>query len=289
MSALVSVVIIFLDEVAFLEEAVRSVFAQSYPHWELILVDDGSSDGSSALARRYAERFPTRVRYLDHDGHRNLGMSASRNLGVAHARGAYIAFLDADDVWLPRKLEEQVAVMEREPEAGMVYGRTLIWYGWTRDEADVRRDETIDLGVAPDSLVRPPELLLLLLENRVQTPTTCNAMLRRSVFDRVGGFEESFHGLYEDQAFFTKVHAAVPSYVSGACWAKYRQHDGSCSAAEGEYFAGRLRFLEWVAGYFDEQGVRDPIGIRALREQKRRCRWGRLVGAIQHAAGAVRR
>jgi glycosyltransferase involved in cell wall biosynthesis len=281
MSPLVSTVIIFLDAARFLDEAIRSVFAQTYSDWELLLVDDGSRDGGSAIARGYANRFPERVRYLEHHGHENLGMSASRNLGVRRARGEYVAFLDADDVWLPHKLEEQVAVMEREPEAGMVYGRTLIWNGWTGDVADEKRDETLDLGVPPDSLVRPPALLLLLLENRVQTPTTCNALFRRSVFDRVGGFEESFRGLYEDQVFFTKVHASVPSYVSGSCWAKYRQHDGSCSATAREYFAGRLRFLKWAAGYLEQTCASEPVVRRALHAHIRRCRWGRLVGVMR--------
>ena len=88
---LVSVVVIFLDAERFLEEAVGSVLAQTFDHWELLLVDDGSTDGSTAIARRYARTHPGRIRYLEHDGHRTLGMSASRNLGLFHGRGHYIA------------------------------------------------------------------------------------------------------------------------------------------------------------------------------------------------------
>jgi len=72
---LVSVVVIFLDAARFLEEAVASVLAQDHPNWELLLVDDGSRDGSSAIARRYAERHPGRVRHLEHAGHANRGKS----------------------------------------------------------------------------------------------------------------------------------------------------------------------------------------------------------------------
>src|SRR5206468_2884667 len=78
----VSVVVIFLNAERFLDEAIQSVMGQTYPHWELLLVDDGSTDGSSAIARGYTERQPNRVRYLEHPGHRNAGMSASRNLGL---------------------------------------------------------------------------------------------------------------------------------------------------------------------------------------------------------------
>src|SRR3712207_221993 len=77
----VSVVVIFLDAARFLGEAVASVLGQTYGAWELLLVDDGSTDGSSALARGYAAAQPGRVRYLEHPGHANRGMSAARNLG----------------------------------------------------------------------------------------------------------------------------------------------------------------------------------------------------------------
>src|SRR3989442_388097 len=105
-SARVSVVIPFLNAEKFIQETIESVFAQTYPDWELLLVDDGSTDGSKTIAQHYAARFPDKVRYLTHNNHQNKGRSASRNLGFEHARGELIAFLDSDDVWLPRKLEE---------------------------------------------------------------------------------------------------------------------------------------------------------------------------------------
>jgi glycosyltransferase involved in cell wall biosynthesis len=104
----VSIITIFLDEERFIGEAVESVSAQTYRDWELLLLDDGSTDGSTEIARRFTEQHPGWIRYLDHPGHANRGMSATRNLGLAHARGPFLAFLDADDVWLPSKLAEQV-------------------------------------------------------------------------------------------------------------------------------------------------------------------------------------
>jgi len=114
-SGLVSVVIIFLNERRFMEEAIQSVFEQTYNDWELILVDDGSNDRSSDIARGYASRYPERIRYLEHPEHENRGMSASRNLGLEHGRGEFVALLDADDVWLPHKLERQVEVLAQHP------------------------------------------------------------------------------------------------------------------------------------------------------------------------------
>src|SRR5262245_29579160 len=104
----VSIITIFLNAEPYLDEAIRSVLSQSYDNWELLLVDDGSIDGGTGIAKRYARSFPRKIHYLDHDGHQNKGMSASRNLGVSYAMGEHIAFLDADDVWLPDKLEQQV-------------------------------------------------------------------------------------------------------------------------------------------------------------------------------------
>ena len=123
---LVSAITIFLDAETFLREAIESVLAQTYANWELLLVDDGSTDGSTEIALGYARLYPQRIRYLEHEGHRNRGMSASRNLGIPHARGEYIALLDADDVWLPLKLERQVAILESDPESAMVYGATRV-------------------------------------------------------------------------------------------------------------------------------------------------------------------
>src|SRR5215207_10509527 len=136
---LVSCIIIFLNAERFMREAIESVFAQTYDNWELLLVDDGSTDGSTHMALRYAERHSGKVRYLEHLGHQNRGMSASRNLGLSHAKGEYIGFLDADDVWLPHKLQQQVQILNSHPEAGMVYGTWQYWYSWTGRPEDIQR------------------------------------------------------------------------------------------------------------------------------------------------------
>src|SRR5262245_41969518 len=112
MPPLVSVIVNFFNEEKFLAEAVESVFNQTHTNWELLLVDDGSTDASSRIAQRYSEQYRGRVLYLEHQGHRNRGMSASRNLGIHHAKGEYITFLDADDIWLSTKLERQTAIMQ---------------------------------------------------------------------------------------------------------------------------------------------------------------------------------
>src|SRR4051794_27634695 len=129
----VSVIIAFHNEERFLSEALDSVTAQTSDDWEMLLVDDGSTDRSAVMAQERAARSGGRVRYLTHSDTGNHGAGAARNLGLAHARGEYVAMLDADDVWLPNKLAEQVGLMD-ETGAGLVYGRVQIWRSWQRGD-----------------------------------------------------------------------------------------------------------------------------------------------------------
>jgi glycosyltransferase involved in cell wall biosynthesis len=258
---LISCIIIFLNGEKFIEETIASIFAQTYKNWELLLVDDGSTDNSSAIAQNYAKQYPDKICYLEHPNHQNQGMSATRNLGISQAKGEYIGFLDADDIWLPEKLAEQLTILARETEAAMVYGRTQIWYSWNQKvTTDHPKDFFYDLGVTPNTLIKPPQLFIQLLENKYQTPTTCNALIRRAVFEKVGMFEKDFPTMYEDQVFFSKVLLERAVFVSDQCWAKYRQHPDSCSesADNQKYYETRKRFLHWLDNYLTSKQVSDP-------------------------------
>ncbi len=255
---LVSAIIIFLNGEKYLDEAVQSVIHQTFTNWELLLVDDGSTDKSTAIALSYANSFGNKIKYLEHEGHKNKGMSATRNLGIKHAGGDYIGFLDADDVWLPNKLQEQLEIFRQNTECGMVYGRTEIWHSWTMKTEDVNKDYFYPLGVAPDSVVYPPKITLLLLENKAQSPTTCNALFTKDVFQKVGLFLEDFKGMFEDAAFFSKVGLFFPTYVSNKVWARYRQHDESCSIVSEKAEASeqaRYRFLKWFDDYLNSKKI----------------------------------
>lgn len=244
----VSAIIIFLNEERFLGEAIASIRAQTFSDWEIILVDDGSTDRSSEIARSVADG--DRIRYIEHPNHENRGMSASRNAGIAASRGEFISFLDADDVWVPEKLAEQLAIFDALPKTDMVYGRTLIWHEWNPDATT--QDFCYDLGVTPDRLYPPTALLPILIRNRVQTPTSINPLMRRTLVDRAGGFEEQFRTMFEDQVFFIKTHLISNCYVDDRVWAKYRQHGASCCAqSEGKLHDLRARrtFLIWMTPY----------------------------------------
>ncbi len=266
----VSVVIIFLNADRFLQEAVDSVFAQTHRDWELLLVDDGSTDDSSGIAQQIAERYPERVRYLEHPDHANRGRSAARNLGIHHARGQFVAFLDADDVWLPYKLERQLALMRSRSGVGMVYGTTQLWYSWTGDPLDAGRDLTPDLGVALGVPLEGSVFLASMLQRQALSPCTCSMLLRREVVQAVGGFEAAFRGMYDEQAFVAKVCLATPILASGECWDRYRQHPGSYDSiakATGEHGSARRFFLEWLKAYLLAHGIDDRLVWEALRKE----------------------
>jgi glycosyltransferase involved in cell wall biosynthesis len=250
---LVSAIIIFWNGEKYLQEAIDSVLSQTYDAWELLLVDDGSTDGSTRIAKLMAAAHPAKVRYLEHEGHANRGMSASRNLGIRHAKGEFVALLDADDVWLPEKLTRQVPILESRPDVGMLYGPTQYWHSWTGAADDQQRDDTPDLGVPLDTQFAPAELMTLVYPlGPAPAPCLCSLLIRRDLLQRVGGFEESFVCFYEDQAFLTKVYLSESVYVSSGCWDRYRIHPDSCSATverSGQYEEFRTAFLTWLGRY----------------------------------------
>jgi glycosyltransferase involved in cell wall biosynthesis len=145
----------------YLGEAIDSVFAQDHRPIELIVVDDGSTDGSAEIAQRYSE-----VRYFYQD---NAGNGAARNRAVEAAKGDYFAFVDADDRFTPGKLERQIAALDRQPELDMVFGHVLEFISPELDE-ETRRT------------IRPPA-------PQPMPWTAPNLMLiRRTSFERVGPF-----------------------------------------------------------------------------------------------------
>jgi glycosyltransferase involved in cell wall biosynthesis len=117
----VSIVMAAKNYARFLPEAVDSVFAQTFTDWELLIIDDASTDATPGTVAPYLG--DSRVRYVRSDG---LGQSRAKNLGIALSRGRFIAFLDADDAWLPMKLEKQLALFAAQPAAGVVFSRRCL-------------------------------------------------------------------------------------------------------------------------------------------------------------------
>ncbi|WP_052002847.1 glycosyltransferase [Microvirga sp. BSC39] len=262
----VSVITPFLNAEPYLEAAIGSVKGQTETDWELLLIDDGSTDNSVAIARRAAE-LDSRVRLL-FNADEQRGAAAARNLGLQHAQGDVVSFLDADDLYEPDALASAVAAFEANHEAAMVYGPSRWWH-----PGDEEQDWTESVADLAQRLHDPPSLLTrVILLQRGHVPCTCGVLIRRNVIQTVGGFEERFR-LYEDQSLWVKVFLQYPVFVTTTCMARYRQHSGSVSASaseSGEYdrlqpHPARMEFLKWVSYYVKSQHVYNRKLERALR------------------------
>jgi glycosyltransferase involved in cell wall biosynthesis len=268
----VTVITAFLNGEAFLAEAIESVVSQTFGSWELLLVDDGSDSAATTIAKSYAAQYPHKIRYLDHPNHVNRGVTVSRNLGIQHARGEFVAILDGDDVWLPSKLANHVAILDAHPEVGMVGGTAIYWNSWLNGGPD----KLMPTGHKQNVVIWPPDAAVALYPlGTAITPCTSDLLIRATVVSHLGGFEEQFikeKQLYEDIAFLTKIYLSVPVYFDGAATIKYRLHPASCVAtvrAAGKYDQVKLYFLEWLERHLKSTNKVDPRVRSALRRALR--------------------
>ena len=192
MGPLVSVVIPVFNGERFLRDAVQSVLSQKYSPIEIIIVDDGSTDGTADLAHTFLEP----VRYL-HQA--NQGPAAARNRGIEQSQGSLIAFVDADDLWPPDKLELQVSHLITDPAIEIVIGRVQqVLLGQTQVEQFGEPAFSVNLG---------------------------SAVIRKSVFERVGLFDETMR-YSEDVDWFMRAREGGAAIVSiDAVTLLYRQHE----------------------------------------------------------------
>jgi glycosyltransferase involved in cell wall biosynthesis len=177
---LVSVIIPVYNAAAYVKDAVRSALDQDYEKKEIIVVDDGSTDSTPEILKSFADQIIVLIQT-------NAGPGAARNCGLKHAKGTYIAFLDADDLWVPGKLRLQIEYLEQNPEIGAAYSKWLLWH------ADA---ESRFLSPHLRPLKKPTSIVPhdsgwiytnLLFECRLLTSTV---VLRRSVMEQVGRFDE---------------------------------------------------------------------------------------------------
>ncbi|NJM76713.1 MAG: glycosyltransferase family 2 protein [Acaryochloridaceae cyanobacterium RU_4_10] len=265
---LVSIITIFWNAETYIQEAIESAIAQTYEHWELLLVDDGSMDESTNIALSYARQYPKQIRYLEHPDHQNLGMSATRNLGIRSSKGEYLSFLDADDLWLSDKLEQQVNILESRPETAFLCSPAKWWYSWSSNVEENQRDFVQQLGVPSNSMVQPPTLLLKFLQN--EWASLCDLLVRGSVVEKIGGYETSFQGMYEDQAFHAKLCLQSESFVTSQCWYWYRQHPTACTALTHQakqWRSARYTFLNWLERYLVQQEFQNTEIWQVLQKE----------------------
>ncbi|SFV32045.1 glycosyltransferase family 2 protein [Thermoflavifilum thermophilum] len=271
----VSVLIPFYQAGRFIGEAIESVVMQTYRDWELLLIDDGTTDESAQIARQWAERYPDRIYLLNHPDHSNHGLPAARNLGLSHARGRYVALLDADDVWLPEKLETQIRLARRFPECGLFGEGSLYWYSWS-GQSNTGQDEIIYPGIRLDARIDPPEAALTLYPlGKGAAPCPSSLLMKTETLKKLDGFETAFSGPYmvfEDQAFLMKFYLQEPVYFAATCLNRYRQRPdslmGSWQQNHHEYEIHRYYF-HWLEHYLKAHfRLPDPRVEKALRQAR---------------------
>ncbi len=218
---LVSVICPVYNCEAYVEHAVRSVLDQGYPDWELLLIDDGSSDTSWSRIKELSNS-DTRIVPLHHLQHANHGVSVTRNLGISRAKGEYLAFLDADDVWLPHRLERQIETVTRHPEVGFVYGQALCIDEAGKPLSTPRSVWGLEGVVGGGFEGRPVWAYQHIVAGRGFFPPCPTILARTDLVRKCGGFRLGLRHQVEDYLLWTELLRLAPVYYIPSTLALYR-------------------------------------------------------------------
>ena len=259
------------DTAATVGDAVRSVLAQSRPDFELVVIDDGSSDDTASVVDRLAA--DRRVRLLRQE---NQGAAAARNAGLAEARGRYVSFIDSDDLWLPTYLEAMAAAFEEAPHAGFAYTDA-----WTIDPESGRIGRATAMEWQRPPLAPPAnsdELLLELLDrNFVYTAVT----VPRAVFERVGPFDPSLQAAIDYEMWLRiAAHGYVAIRPPGLLAVYSRNRRGSISTNREATYAS-------VAAIYERLSADPIVSARAQDVARRRAAAARAELAALEGAGGL--
>ncbi|MDH5774563.1 MAG: glycosyltransferase family 2 protein [Nitrospirota bacterium] len=280
-SPLVSVVIPVFNGASFLARAVESVFAQTWTDFEIILVDDGSTDGTPAVLERLAQM--PRILCL-HQA--NAGPAQARNVGAQAAKGTYIAFLDCDDIWLPDKLEAQVTILRGTSQPGLVHSHYEVIdpAGKVIQHAKAGQSQDVFHQVFTGG----------------QAPLLSTTIMSRALLEEVGGFDPNLW-VSEDTDLILRLYELTTfEWVDQVLVHKFQQvpRDGDDLEAEGSYREKVLRSRERFLTRVQHRSTLNPEQVRALNrewssyyvmkgalEERQRC-W---AGARQQYVAAIKK
>jgi glycosyltransferase involved in cell wall biosynthesis len=226
----VSIIIPAYNAAAFLPDALESVLRQTYQDWEVILVDDGSTDNSRAVVESFLPGFQGKLHYLYQS---NQGQSAARNLGIRNSSGEFIALLDADDAWLEQRLELGVAVLDSDPNAGLVHGKVA------------------RINEAGEFIEYPPSPPRKYLEGRIagaiytrRAHLLCPTILfRRACVDAVGVFDEPMRATEDRDLCFRIAERYDVRYINEVV-SNYRISANSASRDPERVWKWQTYFIE---------------------------------------------
>jgi len=244
----VSVIIPTHNRLPMLKEAVRSVLAQDFEDFELIVVDDGSTDGTSEEMKQFGGR----VKVIEHE--ENRGVSAARNRGALHAKGKYIAFLDSDDMWVKGKLKIQVAFLDDNPHYPLCY----------TDEIWIRRGKRVNPMKKHSKY--SGWILEKCLPLCIISPSS--AMMRKNLFSKVGLFDEALP-VCEDYDFWLRISSRFPIFfINKKLIIKRGGHSDQLSNRSWVNDRYRVIALEKL---LSEPHLKPDEREMVLEEMKRKC------------------
>jgi len=230
----ISVIIPTHNYSKFLPEAVESVLNQTFSDFELIIVDDGSSDDTAAVVEPYLR--DCRVRYFYQD---NKGLSAARNAGIKAAKGEFIALLDSDDVWMPTKLERQIQLFKDKPDVALVYcmvehidenGKALPHISWPHKVGATYRD-----------LMYMPWVV----------GSGSSVLIRKSIFDEVGLFDEGMNSVEDTNMWIRILRHHDSAYIDDVL-VRIRKHLRSMQTDIKRMEENNLRHIKKCIELFPE-------------------------------------
>jgi glycosyltransferase involved in cell wall biosynthesis len=223
----VSVVIPTYNYSKYIGEAIRSVYDQTLQDFEIIVVDDGSTDNTKEIVQSFGEK----IRYFYQS---QQGPAKARNKGIMESRGKFVAFLDSDDVWLPTKLEKQVKKFGENSGTGMVLTDNFLF-----DEAGIYREYVNKKGY----LLTGDVVANILINSGVVTPTV---MVRRDVFARIGMFEEDLL-IAEDDNMWIRIAVEYGVDIVDESLAKIRDHRGRTMRVSDKLIESVERNVEYLS------------------------------------------
>ncbi len=231
----ISVVIPVYNGQSFLKTAIDSVLHQTYPAHEVIVIDDGSTDGSAKILKSYGDKIIYKKIV-------NSGISEARNAGIALVTGDYVAFLDHDDFWFKDKLAEQAKVVMKHPKVGVICCDFIT----RRTVASPLYRHFPHLGILKQmrfDRVMDDAFGLLLKEHFVGTPST--VMIKKSVIDKVGGFDPRY--LYtQDYDYFLKCAHEADYVVQSKTLAFKRTHESNVSNNLASLYTEQIVMLKMM-------------------------------------------
>lgn len=256
----VSVIIACFNRASLVVQTLDSVLAQSEPVREILLVDDGSTDGTPEVIQQYVQAHPQSAIRLIRQA--NAGPSAARNRGLDEAAGSLIAFLDADDLWLPQKIARQLELLSRYPQAAGVYNRM---FKFRQRLDDMQRAE-------PQNFIDDPGFEHILLTMSIQSSTV---LMRRQAIDALGPlrFEPELRSA-EDAIFFAALSWHGPWRLVDEPLTAYRIHSGQATGDSRHALDHTLARVNWLS----RQNSRlTPAKIAELQAMI----WRRLIDAME--------